>query len=49
LHGTLRFPGRNDLYQWIATNTLKDAVLLVAYLRIPPLARRGLYITVDVP
>ncbi len=37
------------LFQWIATQTPPDSVFLSADLRIPALARRGLYIAVDAP
>lgn len=42
-------PSADELYQWIAANTPKDAVFLAADLRIPPLSRRGMYIAVNAP
>lgn len=42
-------PAADELYQWVAANTPGNAVFLAADLRIPPLARRGLYIAVEQP
>lgn len=42
-------PAADELYRWVAANTPADAVFLAADLRIPPLARRSLYIPVDAP
>jgi hypothetical protein len=42
-------PAADQLYQWIAANTPGDAVFLAADVRIPPLARRGLYVAVEQP
>jgi hypothetical protein len=44
-----REPQANALYRWIAETTPKDAVFLAADLRIPPFARRPLYVAVDAP
>lgn len=42
-------PDADALYQWIARETPGDAVFVAADLRIPPFARRGLFIAVDAP
>lgn len=42
-------PAADELYRWVAANTPADAVFLAADLRIPPLARRSLYVAVDAP
>jgi hypothetical protein len=42
-------PTKDQLYQWIATETPRDAVFISSDLGIPPLGRRALYIPVDSP
>ena len=42
-------PAPDELFRWIVENTPRNAVFLAADLRIPPLARRSLYIAVDAP
>jgi len=42
-------PELDDLYQWIANETPRDAVFIAADLRVPPLGRRPLYIPVQTP
>jgi len=42
-------PVADELYQYVANRTPKDAVFLAADLRTPPLGRRSLYIAVDAP
>lgn len=43
------YPDADQLYQWVASNTGKDAVFIAGDLRMPPLGRRSLYIAVDAP
>ena len=43
------FPDADQLYQWVASNTPKDAVFVAGDLRMPALGRRSLYIAVDAP
>jgi hypothetical protein len=43
------FPEVDELYQWVASNTPKDAVFIAADLRMPALGRRSLYIAADAP
>jgi hypothetical protein len=42
-------PEADALFDWVATNTPKDAVFLAPDLRTPPLGRRSLYVAVDAP
>ena len=43
------FPDADQLYQWVVSNTPRDAVFIAGDLRMPALGRRSLYIAVDAP
>ena len=42
-------PRADQLYQWVASHTPKNAVFIAGDLRMPPLGRRSLYIAADAP
>lgn len=42
-------PQADSLYQFIATQTPKDAVFIATDLRVPPLGRRSLYVALEAP